>query len=257
MFTENEKFWFFGIIISSAFFFAMILLMAYFVILYKKKQIVHLKIVRDLKSQYENVILTSQLEMQEQTFQHISKEIHDNIGQKLSFAKLHLNSLNIPLAQGPIEVISNVIKELRDLSRSLSSDDLLLHGLVGAIQKEVEQVLKIELFQIKFRVIGDPTPLPLQQELIVFRIVQEAFQNIVKHANAFTIEIQLHYADDCLTLHISDNGKGFDLEENAFKGMGLENMRKRASMIQGTFEINSNKGTGTHLILKIPHNAQK
>ncbi len=256
MFTENQKFWFIGIIVSSVLFFSMILLMAYFVILYKKKQILHLKFIQDLKNQYENVILASQIEMQEQTFQHISREIHDNIGQKLSLAKLHLNRLNVISNQGPVEVIGEVIKELRDLSRSLSSDVLLHHGLVRSIEMEVEQVMKVELFQIKFRVIGEPLQLSLQQELIAFRIIQEAIQNILKHANAFTIEIELHYSEDFLLLKIIDNGKGFVFEESSFKGMGLENMRKRANMINGDFIIDSHTGGGTIVTLKIPYNAQ-
>lgn len=256
MFFENKKYLISALILSTLIFIGMVLLITYLIYSYKKKQLSHLKLINKLKVEHKNLLLLTQIEIQEQTFQHISREIHDNIGQKLSLAKLHLNRLNVISNQGPVEVIGEVIKELRDLSRSLSSDVLLHHGLVRSIEMEVEQVMKVELFQIKFRVIGEPLQLSLQQELIAFRIIQEAIQNILKHANAFTIEIELHYSEDYLLLKIVDNGKGFVFAESSFKGMGLENMRKRANMINGDFIIDSHTGGGTIVTLKIPYNAQ-
>lgn len=229
---------------------------------YKQKQNAYLKSLEELKIAHENQLLQTQLEIQELTFQNISREIHDNIGQKLSLAKLHLNTLNYGFLEktahtvtDTVNMISEAINDLSNLSRSMSSENILNNGLIKALEFEVEQLIKPGIFQVKFSTTGYPIFLDANIELVLFRIVQEAINNIIKHAAASCIDIELHYAEDLLKIKISDNGKGFNLDTIS-NGTGLLNMKKRAKMLNGTLEIKSFPDIHTQIIIEIPVHEQ-
>ena len=110
---------------------------------YQQKQNAYFKDIETLKSSHENTLLQSQLEIQEQTFQNISREIHDNIGQKLTLAKLYLNTLDFTdtdksrlQVNNSVTIIGEAINDLSDLSHSMSSEIILTHGLINALQFE-------------------------------------------------------------------------------------------------------------------------
>jgi two-component system sensor histidine kinase DegS len=97
-----------------------------------------------------------------------------------------------------------------------------------------------------------------QKELVIFRIIQEAFNNIIKHAKATSVELELHYNHDHVKILIADNGKGFckeSVEKNKSKGStaGLNNMQKRASLFNGRTIIDSAIGAGTTILITIPY----
>lgn len=220
---------------------------------------------QELKNQYEETILRTQLEIQEQTLKTISEEIHDNIGQALSLAKLKLNTLKYDQPDLLVEkindsrdLVSKAIRDLRDLSRSLNTDSIASMGLVRAIEQELELFRKSG-FQTTLYTEGEIKKMPPQQELILFRIVQESLNNIIKHAEAKTIKVTALYTDRELDLQVEDDGKGaapeqLDMEGNSFKSLGLRNMHNRARMIGGTFTIHSVPGNGTIIKLIIPFN---
>ncbi len=225
---------------------------------YQQKQNVYFRSLEELKITHENDMLQSKLEIQEQTFANISREIHDNIGQKLTLAKLHLNTLNFSdqnmndlRIQDSITMISEAINDLSDISRSMSSEIILNNGFIKALEFEVNQLNKPGLYNIKLSVIGEAVFLEGNKELILFRITQEALNNIIKHAEASCIDIKLYYREDSLMLEILDNGKGFNNEENS-KGNGLMNMSKRAKMLNGICNISSQRGNGTAIKIEIP-----
>ncbi len=226
---------------------------------YKQKQNAYYKDIEELKIVYENALLQSQLEMQEQTFQNISREIHDNIGQKLTLAKLHLNTLDFSdsiiaaqKANDSVELIGEAINDLSDISRSMSSEIVLNNGLVKALEFETSQLQKSGLYTISLAVTGNVIFLDANKELVLFRIVQEALNNIIKHAAASNINIQLHYNAATVNLDIDDNGKGFACEQSSELGTGLINMKKRANTLNGKCIINSEPGTGTTIKIEIP-----
>lgn len=225
---------------------------------YRQKQNIYFKDIQRLKSSHKNALLQSQLEIQEQTFQNISREIHDNIGQKLTLAKLHLNTLDYEDRQSTIlqvdntvNIIGETINDLSDLSHSLSSEIILNNGIIKAIEYEEDQLKKSGLYDIKLIVSGNPVYMVSNTELVIFRIVQEVLNNIVKHANASEIRIHIHYNEEFLSIKIGDNGKGFNLTENRY-GTGLQNIKKRTSLLNGNLQINSNGRTGTEIKINIP-----
>ncbi len=231
---------------------------------YQQKQNAYNKGMEELKTKYENALLHSQLEIQEQTFQNISREIHDNIGQKLTLAKLHLNTLNFKDADAvaqktndSVALIGEAINDLSDISRSMSSEIVLNNGLIKALEFETRQLQKFGLYEISLDVTGNIIFLDANKELVLFRIVQEALNNVVKHSSASTIVIKLHFDHDKLILNIIDNGKGFLCEQNKRQATGLINMKKRANMLNGTCDINSSPGSGTNIKIEIPlHESQ-
>ena len=225
---------------------------------YQQRQYNYIKNFEALKISHQNALLQSQLEIQEQTFQNISREIHDNIGQKLTLAKLYLNTLNYfdttkttEQVNNSVNIISEVINDLSDLSHSLSSEIILNNGLIKALEFEVSQLIKSGIYKINFSATGDTIFLHADTELVVFRIVQEALNNIVKHADASEIHILLQYGTTLLTMQINDNGRGF-LTQQPGEGTGLHNIKKRTAILKGNLEISSSPNSGTKIKIEIP-----
>lgn len=227
---------------------------------YQQKQNAYYKKLEELKIIHENAMLQSQLEIQEQTFQNISREIHDNIGQKLSLAKLNLNTLLfsdidkvIAQVNDTVNMISESINDLSDISRSMSSEIVLNNGLIKALEFEKTQLEKSGLYKMGFAVTGESVFLEADKELVLFRIAQEALNNIVKHAAATVINLELHYDTNLLNFDIIDNGKGFSPgQKNNERSTGLINMRKRANMLNGKCVVISRCGIGTKVKIQIP-----
>lgn len=215
---------------------------------------------------YEQNLLRTQLEIQEQTLKTISQEIHDNIGQVLSLAKLNLNTMDTTNHEQLREkiadsknLVSKAIQDLRDLSKSMNTDNIEAIGLVRAIEYELEMIRK-NGFTTELNVEGNVIRLEPQKELIMFRIIQETFNNIMKHAEANRIGVKITY-NESLKISICDNGKGFDLsplneDTTTSPGLGIRNMHNRAKLIGADFSMSSTTGHGTVVWLTVPLNNQ-
>lgn len=237
-------------------------LMISFLFLYRIRHRKHLREKEELRVSYERELLKTQLEIQEQTFRHISQEIHDNIGQMLSLTKLNLATMDSAqpavLEQKILDskkLVSQAIYDLRHLSHGLSTDAIAEKGLSRAIEQELEMIRKSGSYETLFESEGNPFSLDKQAELIVYRIVQETLNNIIKHAASEKIIIHLRYLQDELILEIVDNGIGFDctpLNHHEGYGLGIKNMRNRARLIGAGFQISSTIGEGTCVSLRLP-----
>ena len=231
------------------------------VLVYQKKQTQYINAQNQLKIDFEKELLEAQLAMQEQTLKNISQEIHDNIGQTLSLAKLNLNTINFEKQQlvadkilNTKELVSKAITDLRILSKTLHTEAVLTAGLLRAIEMELELIDKTAVFKTELLTAGNPEAIDPQKELILFRTVQEALHNAIKHSGATHIKIILRYEAAFLTVSIIDNGTGFELVavENAKeKGSGLRNMKNRAALIGGGLEIMA-KNSGTTIQITVP-----
>lgn len=237
-------------------------LMISFLFLYRNR---HRKLLREkeqLRLSYERELLKSQLEIQEQTFKHISQEIHDNIGQMLSLAKLNISTMDPSRPDGLEQKISDAKKlvgqaiyDLRNLSHGLSTDYIADMGLARAIEHELEMIRKSGVYDTVLEWDGKPYSLDKQRELIIYRILQETLNNIIKHAASQKIIIHLQYSPEEFTLTITDNGKGFDLtplNHNTSYGLGIKNMYNRAKLMGAGFQISSTLGEGTSVVLSVP-----
>lgn len=240
------------IIVTTLFILILIAFIVFILFLYQRRHIA-----------YQKALLTTQLEIQEQTFQNISSEIHDNIGLSLTLAKLNLNTINWEKPNntkesvaGSINLISRAIDDLSYISKALHTDFIEENGLLRALELEINKIQKLGIFTIRYEVTGSEVYMQTQKELVIFRIIQEVLNNCIKHAQATAIDILLYFNDEAVQINISDNGKGFNpglVQGKKGKGTGLMNIVKRAAFIDGSCEINSMPGKGTTVTMQIPY----
>lgn len=209
------------------------------------------------EANFQQELLQAQLEMQDHTLNDISREIHDNVGQKLSLAILYLNILlqdpNNEMLQNIKEQVLKANAELRELCSVSMGTRVMEEGLLDAIKRLLNQLSKTADFTITFQSSIDTLEINDSQNIFLFRIIQEVFHNIVKHAGAKNVQISIIKNAQTVDIHIADDGVGFDATEPGFKkGIGLHSIQQRASMIGATANIQSekNKGTIVNLLFK-------
>ncbi|MBY0476238.1 MAG: PAS domain S-box protein [Chitinophagaceae bacterium] len=209
----------------------------------------------------QNQIAQAAVLAQEKERAEIGKELHDNVSQLLTTTKLYLEMLRLKIDDNPLDLIdrgtrhiNTVIKEIRNLSRSLvpaSIDDL---GLVASLNDLIESYQALGSMDITFTAPPDlEYTMESSLKLTLYRIVQEQINNIVKHAKATDIRVEFTKQENIIQLAVSDNGKGFDIN-TIKKGMGLDNIKNRAELQNGTAEIISQPGKGCRLTIQIPIN---
>ena len=222
----------------------------------------HENYVRRIESQ----ILEAEIESQEKTFELISKEIHDNISQSLSLVVINLNYLsNDTIGQerttlrNSISHLKKVIEDLNNLSKSLDSDLIETHGLVAACKFECERWNRLYNTSVSLETYGEIRHLDKTMELFILRIIQESLSNAIKYSRAAAIKTTINYKSEGLSFTIEDNGIGFDLLDALEtkiigKRSGIKNMKQRAHMIAGTFEILTSPNKGTKIKVDIDLN---
>ena len=217
------------------------------------------------REKHEQTLLSTQLEIQEQTFNHISREIHDHVGQRLTLARFYLSSMQtrpseemLSLSDDASQLIAEAISDLKQLSRSLTSTIIEDNGLFFALEQEIERVQRLVNWSVRMRIHGDSKYVSTGSELILFRIVQEALQNIIKYATPQHVTIDFYFLTDQVKLVIKDDGIGFDVKEFNLRQpagkSGLANMKKRTAILNGTLSIQSKPGKGTSLSFTFPLN---
>ena len=207
------------------------------------------------------MLMQSKLEIQEQTLDHIAKEIHSNILQIASYLNVNLQSLE---QQTEGEVLKEVMEtrsyhhqlmaELKALNVSFNTDVIMKMGLEDALEKELGRIKKLK-HHLEIKKGSEFFRLSPEKEIVTFRLCQEVFNNAMKHAQAKNLEVILRYHAKGLELMISDDGQGFDVQEienNPSNSSGLLNMRKRTKFLGGTFDITSAVNVGTTVKIDIP-----
>lgn len=215
----------------------------------------------EMRLNYEAELMNSQLAMQEQTMQTIGADLHDHIGQLLSLASLTLGSVEIRDDQratekvnSAIEITSKCIAELRHLGKLIQCQQMADEGLYYALQQEIAWLEKTDRFRIRLAFDDVLNSITCEEKnLIIYRVIQELVNNIVKHAGAKEIELSLMYNESKLYLSVSDDGKGFDPEKPEKRGMGMFNIHKRIGLLNGQVKINSRPDEGTKVSIIIPY----
>jgi signal transduction histidine kinase len=230
-------------------------------ILYRNRKLEHVKEMERIKENYHKEVLETQVVIQQETMREIGREIHDNIGQRLTLAALYTERLNLDTVNAPIaDNLSNIarlihdsLQDLRNLSQNLVHPADNNTGLDLLLQKEAARVNQAKLYIAHFTTEGKPLLVSMKIKNMILRIVQEFLQNSIRHADGKNIFIHITYEEKNMTLHLSDDGKGFVKEEPSYgNGVGIENMKKRAELIGASLTLESKKGEGTHLNLYLP-----
>lgn len=215
-----------------------------FIFQYHKKKLAYDREKEIMNEEHARELLNATVEMQQQTMQDISREIHDNIGQKLTLAELYANTLvydnQYPQFNEKISSIGVIINEslveLRMLSRALMSAGSESADLEELLQKECSRINAAGKQKVSCTFNKPGVRIPGDIRNFILRIVQEFMQNSMKHANCKNITLAFEYRENGLYIHTSDDGKGFDMNSTEpRKGIGLTNMKKRAELMGAQF----------------------
>lgn len=202
------------------------------------------------------------LEAEENERKRIAGDLHDGVGQLMSAAKMNLSAIEneIPFANDDqrkvYEKAQNLVdescKEVRSVSHNMMPNALLKAGLASAVREFLNQidsrVIKVDLYSE-----GLNERIDANIETVLYRVIQESVNNVIKHSGANHLDISLIKDEDGISATIEDNGKGFDtLDKNKFDGIGLKNIQTRIEYLKGTVEWNSSVGNGTLVAIHVP-----
>jgi signal transduction histidine kinase len=228
---------------------------------YKHRKKEYLNEIEVKNEIHKRELLATQLEIQQATMQQIGRELHDNIGQKLTLVSLYTQQLlyenKVPEVSERIDQVSQIInqslQDLRSLSKTLTDDNINQKEIVTLIQEEVDNTNSFKKCKVSFEHNFKQLDLGFAHKNVLLRITQEFIQNSIKHAKCKNIFINLNTSEESLwELTIKDDGVGFDKSNIKSNGIGLTNMKNRAEIIGADFSLDSEKSKGTtlNIILK-------
>ncbi|OLY90728.1 Signal transduction histidine kinase [Cnuella takakiae] len=228
-----------------------------FIVFYQRRRHRYQAEQQELRNSFQRELLKTQLETQEHTLRKIGDELHDNIGQLLSSTKMFLALAGRELGQVPDSIhtaettLAKAILELRALSKLHNQEWLHQFDLIDNIRSEATRINAGGLLDIRVESNIDSVPLNNQSQVMLFRVVQEALHNCIKHAGATALSISVAAAGG-LRLVIADNGRGFDPGGPARSGVGLLNMKHRVQLLGGDICWHSRPGAGTRVEINLP-----
>lgn len=204
---------------------------------------------------FEQELATSQMEIKEQTLNYIGQELHDDLGQKLSVARLLTNKILISPATEKDEtaketnlLIGECIQDIRNLSKSLITNQVQHFGFAESLEREIYRIKKLDYIQVEYANSNRNAVIDPNHALILFRITQECINNVIKHSKAEKMSLMINDKLDFMEIKVNDNGIGFN--ENLQKdGSGLKNMKNRAKIINAEFTIYSSPNKGTEICI--------
>jgi signal transduction histidine kinase len=220
-----------------------------------------------LKAEQLRSLLDKTIEIQEKERARIARDMHDGVIQMISAARFELQAAEVLTSSEMVttakEKFETTYKILEEMEREIRRDIYDLHppildavGVAPALQKYLRNFQELSGINCKMQVNGVPYRLPRATEIAIFRIAQEALQNVAVHSNAEAVSITMDYEPTMLGISVQDNGLGFDYEEwiNGHRGnhLGLGGMQERIENIGGRIKVSSEIGQGTQVLLQLP-----
>lgn len=214
----------------------------------------------EIQQFHQTELFNNQLEIKRQTMELIGREIHDNIGQKLTLAAIYAQRMEfdniypdlLPQLKGVSKIINDSLADLQELSRSLVDSKLERNSLPELLQIECERINATKICKIFVETGNNALPMNIVVKSFLLRTIQEFLQNSLKHSGCKQISIKMTDDKKGLYVTVSDDGKGFDMDSLKSQGIGLQNMERRIKVIGGMFDFKSVNGKGTIMNLFIP-----
>lgn len=236
--------------------FIIVLFVVFIVLLFsffQKRKNLLLQQQEESNKRFEREIAETQIEIREETLRNISWELHDNIGQLLTLAKIQLQNATPENISEVSETITKGLTEVRALSKLINPEAIKNIKLRDAIQLEIDRFNRLNFINSKLIITGDEKVISEKSSIIIFRILQEFFSNTIKHSKASNLTVQLNFDINELEIIAADDGVGFSSLENKTKGIGLENIKNRAKLIGAcaVFRSEVNKGTSLKIVYKL------
>lgn len=221
-----------------------------------KKKVV--KLEKAIKSQ-ELSALDAMVEGRETERKRLAVELHDTIGSMLSAVKYAFKSLESNVPKVPHQQINTMLdealQEVRRISHDMASSTLSEKGVTEALHHLCTTIQQLGHIQVNLEIYGFTERIDVTLEIQLYRIVQELLTNILRHAHAHTVSIQLIKHTEGINMMVIDDGRGFDPRDYQMKrGIGLKNIDKRVHSLSGNWNIDSGKGSGTTVIINVPIN---
>jgi len=227
-----------------------------------------INVISQKKEHAEESMLVAQREfsrriikVQEQDRESFANTLHDSIGHGLLVLKQGLEEVLKKTSSPPAEAekvrslanyCGDVLSDVRGLSHDLHPHILTRLGLKAAIEAILERAMPPKDIEWIADIHNTDKVLDIDSQLAILRCIQEAINNILKHANATEVIVSLHVLAQDVMIHIKDDGIGFDVDSSFSEGMGLGTMKGRTELLGGTLDINSKPGAGTHIKIRIP-----
>lgn len=202
------------------------------------------------------------IEAEENERRRIATDLHDGVGQTMSAAKMNLSAIGDEIEfinaeqktqfEKAINLVDESCREVRNVSHNMMPNALLKAGLAGAVRTFLDNLDKQSL-KVNLYIDGFAEKLDNNIETVLYRVIQEAVNNVIKHAAANQLDISLIREMDMISVTIEDNGKGFDrsMVQNG-DGIGLKNIQSRITFLKGTVEWDAAVGRGTAVVINIP-----
>jgi signal transduction histidine kinase len=221
------------------------------------------------KSRLQNEIMNQQelsakavIEAEEDERQRIARDLHDGVGQMMSATKMNLSAFESDVKfetkeqqisfEKIIGLVDDSCKEIRNVSHNMMPNALLKNNLATAIRDFIDK-MDSKALEVHLDTEGMDERLDSNVETVLYRIIQECVNNVLKHANATTLDISVIKEKDGISVTIEDNGKGFDLNnKEKSDGIGLKNIMTRVEYLKGTVDFDSSPGRGTVIALHVP-----
>ncbi len=240
------------IVFISILLLAGLFLVLLFVIFIRRKNVL-IKKSQEEKEAFERELAETQIEIREETLRNISWELHDNIGQVMTLAKVKAQNAgdNPEKMKQAARLIGNGLDELRALSKMINPETIRKLSLKESVQMEIDRFNRMRFIDASLIIQGEVVDVHEKDQSILFRILQEFFTNTIKHSQATELKVEMNFEGEGLIIKASDNGVGFS-ETETYNGIGLKNMESRAKLIKTDFSIHSEENIGTTLTLKYP-----
>lgn len=229
---------------------------------YNRKQIEQKIVLTAERVKQRQAITEAVIEAEEAERKRIAADLHDGVGQLFSAVKMNLQALfervEMPkqddhfLAEKTMALVDESCKEVRVISHKMMPNFLLKSGIASDIRSFIEKIDEHTL-KIKLETIGFKDQLEFNEEVILYRVIQELINNVIKHANANELYLLLERSASYINVVLSDNGKGFNYEEGKNKGgLGLKNIAVRINYLKGQITFSANQPKGTKVHIQIP-----
>ncbi|MCW3124221.1 MAG: degS 1 [Flavipsychrobacter sp.] len=239
-----------------------LLIAGVFYLLYNRYKLGQQAKLKEVVMEEQRLRARDVLVAEENERKRIAGDLHDGVGQMMSAAKMNLSAIQNQLSfaseeqrlffESAIKMVDDGCKEVRVISHNMMPNALLKAGLAAAI-REFVNMIPDRVLRVQLHAEGLDEKLDKGTETVLYRVVQECVQNVIKHAQATTLDISLIKDNDGINIMVEDNGRGFDTSRVGNNdGLGTGNMLKRISYLKGTIEWSSTQGNGTLVSIHIP-----
>jgi signal transduction histidine kinase len=226
----------------------------------------NLEIQRKLKrmdDEHKQHIINSNLQTLELERQRFAEDLHDEIGASLSAIRLYVGSIDNQVNDDHIKdqlkevkhTIDQSMVSTRRIAHNIFPPGLEIMGLSKIVEDLVQQLHLTHKLKVDITTESQMPKLNYQKELILYRVLQELFNNTIKHAEAKKVNLQFSCKNGFYLITYSDDGKGFNMNDLQFSGIGLSNLNNRVNMIGGTYQVITAPSEGFYVEISVPLSA--